>query len=104
MKISNFDISLVQTSNRWVERIFANLESVMLIDGILYVRYIGKEESLNDFRDAYKKYLPEMLQSLYSYGVKAIKSDKEIDNIKLSWLKSLIETFEPKKVEFSLKK
>ena len=102
MNIRNIDLSLIETDNKWIERIFANIKGVV-VDSTIYIEYTGASDKKEAFTDAYKKYLPDIKKTLYKYGITSIKSNSDLNDVKLSWLKDLINVFEPKKIEFSIK-
>ena len=105
MKITNFEWSerLLSYENKIIQRIFANIHPVQLINETLYVDYIGKEEVKDEFNKYFSKFKPEILSLLRENGIKDIKSSKVLDLEKVNWLKSLVEEFQPKNIEFSIK-
>lgn len=100
--IPNWSQECELVPNKLVNRVLANLEPVVQIDSVIYIKYIGPEDKKALVFEAFKKCQLELNQFAAKFNAKIIKAEK-IDNIKLKWLEGLIEKYQPNKVEFSIK-
>jgi len=100
------DLGVLQFNDRYIERIFANLESIGNINGVLCLKYVGPEDKKDLVLQAFKTkkpFIDQLVKSSYP-DIKKVVIRNNIDEIKLEWLEKLIEKFEPKGVQISIMK
>lgn len=99
------DWYLIKTDIKILERLIANFELIAIINNIAIIKFSGepskKEIVIKNYR-IYKQDFAQLVNSnLHTNGV-VIREN--IDEVKLDWLKKLINEFEPKKIDFNIAK
>jgi len=102
-KIEGWTNAALNVENAWVSRILANIEPIAQVNSIVYVKYIGPEDKKEAVFEAFKKYTPELNAFVIQFGASFVQASKDLDSVKLTWLETLIEKFQPKGIEFSIK-
>jgi len=95
-----------ETSNKSdkkvIKRLFANFEPLVIVDNILYLKYIGDKDKKAIVSKFLKINFSEFEQLIKnSFNVSGINF-KKISDLKLEWLKNLIKEFGPSEVKISI--
>ncbi|MGB2552755.1 hypothetical protein ACPF04_06205 [Campylobacter sp. MOP51] len=79
------------------------LSPIAIVESTLYIRYTGNLDELIHFRYIYSKHR-EVIEATIKekFGVAEILNDKDINQVKLNWLKNLIDTYQPTGIKFFL--
>jgi len=103
VKEIDWDNVVSSANNKWVERLLSNFQPVVIVDNTLYIKYIGEENKKKVVAEALKKHKPNFDQTIKNcLSVNNVVFNKQIDDISIKWLESLIEKFGTKKIEFNL--
>lgn len=103
IEIPEWNDKISKSNNPWVSRILANLTPIAQIDSVIYVKYSGPKDKKKAVFNAFKKYTPELNAFMVNFGGAYIQASKDLDMVKLSWLELLIEKYQPKGIQFSIK-
>lgn len=101
------DIDLKQAESvdneKIINRLIANFKAIGIIEDTLYIKYSGEELKKDLVRDAYIKNKVSFDLHIGSvFNVKHVRIKKDINEIKLQWLESLVSKFNPKNINFSI--
>ena len=81
----------------------SNLTPVAIINDTLFVEFTGEPEESANLREVYKANISKIETSIKEmFQVAKIENANKLSKEKLSWLKELIDAYQPKGVEFKV--
>jgi hypothetical protein len=103
-KFDNWKKLSEDSPSKIIERILINLEPKIIIEGSLYVEYIGDIDKKDIFNEYFNKERVNIINYLKkSFSINNILPYNQLNEDKVNWLKSLVEVYQPKDITFHIK-
>lgn len=92
-----------ESKNSFIAEVLKNLAPVAIINQTLYIEFIGKAENKKNIEKSYLQNKLEIQSILVqAFNIATIANSSKLDEVKLSWLKQLIETYTPMNISFNV--